>query len=75
MSTTARSALESVCQRAKFLLDEYADERLTEFETELVKIDERLAMIVGKLSGDYVEKGRRLSLGGMLMRIKIFGGA
>ena len=72
--SAARSALESVSQRAKFLLNEYDSHPLTKFETELIKIDEQLAIIAATLSGNYVDKGKgRPSLGGMLMRIKTWG--
>jgi hypothetical protein len=74
MSTAAQSALKSVSQRAQFLLDEYDSQLLTEFESELVKVDEQLAIIAAKLSGDYVEQGKgRPSLAGMLMRLKTWG--
>jgi len=74
MSTTAQQALKLVSQRAQFLLDEYDSHLLTKFERELIKIDERLAIIAAKLSGDYVEKRKgRPSLGAMLMRMKTWG--
>ena len=74
MSATAQSALKSVSQRAKFLLDEYDSHPLTKFETELIEIDEQLAIIAAKLSGDYVEKGKgRPSFAGMWMSIKTWG--
>ena len=74
MTTPAQSALKSVCERAQFLLDEYDSHPLGKFETELIKIDEQLAVIAAKLSGDYVDQGRgKMSLGRMLMRIKTWG--
>ena len=74
MSTAAQSALKSVSQRAHFLLNEYDSQLLTKFESELIKVDEQLAIIAARLSGDYVAKGKgRPSLAGMLMRIKTWG--
>lgn len=72
--STAELALEAICQRAHSLLEEYDSHPLKRYETELVKIDEQLAIIVAKLSGEYIEKGKeRTSLAGMLMRIKSWG--
>ena len=74
MSTPAQSALKSVSDRARFLLDEYDSHPLAKFEAELIKIDEQLAIIAAKLSGDGVASGRgRTSLGRMLMKIKTWG--
>ena len=76
MSTTAQSALKSISKRARFLLDEYDSHLLTEFETELVKIGDQLAIVAAKLSGDYVEKGKgRPSSAGMLVWIRTLGGS
>ena len=72
--SAARSALESVSQRAKFLLDEYDSQILTESETELIKMDEQPAIVGAKLSGDYVQdREGRPSLAGMLIKIKTWG--
>ena len=72
--SAARSALESVSRRAKFLLAKYDSHKLAESETELVRIDKQLAIVEAKLSGDAVqERQGRPSVAGMLMKIKTWG--
>ena len=73
MSTKAQSALESLSKRAQFLLNEYDSHPLKKYQAELLKIDEQLAIIAAKLSGEYIEKKGRTSFAGMLMRIKTWG--
>jgi hypothetical protein len=72
MSNAAELALKAISDRARFLLDTYAPEKLAEHERDVIKIDEQLAIVVAKLAGEY-DKKRKPSLGGLLMSIKTWG--
>ena len=76
MASAAESAIKSISPESPVSLARVATVRnFAAFETELIRIDEKLCGFAAKLSGDYSQKEKgRSSLAGMLMKTETWGG-